>query len=112
MEKKLILLTTAITRGNLHKQSIGLLYDKLYNYFSEYELIHIINIDCPLKLREKFNVNETKILLESIIPKNVKKIFSIKDDKTPSFAKAYISGIETMHKYNLFSEKTKDRNLL
>ena len=102
MKKKLILLTTAITRGNLHKKSLGHFYENTNCYFNDYELYHIINIDWPLKLREKFHVNETKILLESIIPKNVKKIFITNDDNKPSFAKAYINVIDAMHKNDLF----------
>jgi len=105
MKKKFIFLTTAITRGNLHKQSIGHFYDSVINYFDNYELYHIINIDCPLKLRNKFNINETKDLLKEIIPNSVNIIFTEKYNENPSFAKAYINVIETMHNNNLFSEQ-------
>ena len=106
MKKKLILLTTAITRGDLHKQSIGYFYEKTFKYYSEYELYHIINIDWPLKLRNKFNINETKELLKEIIPNEVNIIFTEKYSENPSFAKAYINVIETMYKHKLFSEES------
>tara|TARA_B110000208_G_C11783474_1_gene434724 strand:- start:2007 stop:2969 length:963 start_codon:yes stop_codon:yes gene_type:complete len=106
MKKKLVLLTTAITRGDLHKQSIGHFYNNVINYFDNYEIYHVINIDCPLKLREKFNVNETKNLLKEIIPNNVNIIFTEKYSEEPSFAKAYINVIETIYENDLFSEKS------
>ena len=106
MKKKLIFLTTAITRGNLHKQSIGHFYDSVINYFDNYELYHVINIDCPLKLRNKFNINETEDLLKEIIPNSVNIIFTEKYSDNPSFAKAYINVIDTMHANNLISEKS------
>tara|TARA_B100001063_G_scaffold138607_1_gene129481 strand:+ start:10241 stop:11209 length:969 start_codon:yes stop_codon:yes gene_type:complete len=106
MQKKIIFLTTAITRGDLHNQSIGHFYNNVINYFDNYQLYHVINIDCPLKLRNKFNINETKNLLKKIIPNNVNVIFTEKYNEKPSFAKAYINVIKTMYDNNLFSEKS------
>lgn len=114
----LILLTTAITRGKLHKKSIGLFYEKLYDCFIDnYNIIHIINIDYPLKLRNKnnsssleeseieeeceFNPTETREILDEIIPNDIKKIFIIKDDNNPSFAKAYKKVINCIYENDL-----------
>lgn len=105
MQKKIVFLTTAITRGDLHTQSIGHFYKSVINYFDNYEVYHIINVDCPLKLRNKFNIKETKNLLKKIIPNKVNIIFTEKYSDNPSFAKAYINVIDTMHNKNLFSEK-------
>jgi hypothetical protein len=104
--KKLIFLTTAITRGDLHNQSIGHFYKNTINYFNNYEIYHVINIDCPLKLKNKFNINETKNLLKNIIPDSINIIFTGKYDDNPSFAKAYINVITTMYDNNLFSENS------
>lgn len=104
--KKLIFLTTSITRGNLHKESIEHFYKNTINYFDNYEIYHVINIDCPLKLKNKFNINETKNLLKNIIPDSINIIFTEKYNENPSFAKAYINVITTMYDNNLFSENS------
>lgn len=102
--KKIILLTTAITRGNLHKKSIGKFYEHLKNYFINYKIIHIINIDWPKKLRNKYNVDETKKILNEIIPENVEKYFIEEKDDEPNFAKAYNKVINCLHKNNLYND--------
>ena len=103
---KIIFLTTAITRGNLHNESIGNFYKKTLSYFENYELFHIINIDSPKKLRDKFTIEETKELLKKVIPEKVKIIFTEKYEEEPSFGKAYLSVLNTMLENNLLSEKT------
>ena len=44
----LVILTTAITRGDFHKKSLG---TKFYNCFQkqmeQMHITHIINLDCP-----------------------------------------------------------------
>lgn len=76
MKFKLIFLTTAITRGIWHCVSIGNFYKKTLSYFENYELFHIINIDSPKKLRDKFTIEETKELLKKVIPEKVKIIYT------------------------------------
>lgn len=104
-KKTLILLTTAITRGDLHKQSIELFYSNMYNdLIDDYDIIHIINIDYPIKLREKdtFCPQKTKELLDEIIPSDIRKIFIMQSDDTPSFAKAYKKVINCIYENDLF----------
>jgi hypothetical protein len=112
-KRTLILLTTAITRNSLHKQSIGIFYKELYGcLIKDYNIIHIINIDFPLKLRNvkekcdndcdelernKFDPQKTRELLDELIPDDVNKIFIIKSDDTPTFAKAYKKVIKCVH---------------
>lgn len=104
MTFKLIFLTTAITRGDLHSNSIGNFYKRTLSYFENYELFHVINIDFPKKLRDKFSIQETKNLLEKIIPEKVKIVFTEKYEEDPSFAKAYSCVIKTMLDNNLLDE--------
>ena len=54
MKKKLIILTTAIIRGEYHIKSIGKLYNKFNNFLKDYDVYHIINIDSPQNLKSKF----------------------------------------------------------
>lgn len=84
---RLILLTTAITRGNLHRDTIGHFYKLHYPSIQHLEIYHIINIDHPDKLKNVFNRDETVELFNQIIPKNVKKEFILTEE--PGFAKAY-----------------------
>lgn len=92
MKQKLIFLTTAITRRELHNETIGKFYKEHYGLLEKkYELHHIINIDMPLPLRDgNFSYTRTKQLFNRIIPSNVKKYYIInKKDNEPSFTKAY-----------------------
>ena len=47
----LIILTTAITRGEVHKNSLGLFYKYLNSFLGDYKVVHIINVDHPPKLK-------------------------------------------------------------
>ena len=62
----IILLTTAISRGNLHKKSIHLFYEKFIKYLDCYCIHHIINIDYPEKIKPLFFRNDTIELFEEI----------------------------------------------
>ena len=79
----LIFITTAITRNDLHKKSIGNLYDQVgFELLDTFQVSHIINIDFPPKLRNNkiFSVKQTKELFENIIPHNVQKTFLISEN--------------------------------
>jgi hypothetical protein len=102
--KNLIIITTAITRNELHKQSIGQLYNtigsKLINTF---QISHIINIDFPPKLRNNstFSVEYTKNLFKTIIPHQVRTTFLISDTveiNHPTFADAFANVVEKASK--------------
>lgn len=99
---KLVLLTTAITRHELHKETIGKMYDTYFEKLNkEYELHHIINIDMPIPLRNNgFSYTRTKRQFNEIIPDNVKKYYIInKADSNPSFIKAYENIINYLNNY-------------
>jgi hypothetical protein len=88
MNNKLVIITTAITRGDYHEKSLGELYKS--NFFQSIELSdihHIINIDHPIKLRDRYTVDETLKLFDKIIPSEVDKTIILNDD--PSFLNAY-----------------------
>ena len=82
MNTKLIILTTAITRGGLHKKTIGAFYRLFYKNLIDFEIYHIINIDLPNKLKNVFTIQDTKDLFNEIIPDKVNKIFVI-DNNLP-----------------------------
>ena len=66
--KKLIIITTAIIRGNYHNYSIGKFYKEYNNILQNYEVYHIINIDKPTNLIKNFTIYETINLFNNIIP--------------------------------------------
>ena len=101
----LIILTTSIVRGNLHKETIGKFYNTLYKNLKNFNIYHIINIDCPLKLKNIFNVIDTKKLFDKIIPDEVNKIYLI-DDKLPGFGKAYKKVIQAVYSHNLLNQNS------
>jgi hypothetical protein len=96
----LIFITTAITRNDLHKKSIGNLYDQVgFELLDTFQVSHIINIDFPPKLRNNkiFSVKQTKELFENIIPHNVQKTFLISENvntNQPTFANAFANVVE------------------
>jgi hypothetical protein len=102
MKKKLIICTTAITRGLYHRDSIELIYVILNKYLSNYEVIHIVNIDQPTKLINHFSISQTIELLNNIIPKNITKV--IIENKLPSFLSAFKNIMHKIEELNLNSE--------
>ena len=86
----LIIMTTAIIRPDLHLESIGQFYSKYYIPYKETiknKIIHIINIDSPEKLKNKFTLEQTIENFNKIIPNEIKKIFIT--PSTPSFLNAF-----------------------
>ena len=106
MKQKLIILTTAITRGNLHLESIGLFYKKHKYITNIYDIIHIINIDNPIKLKEQYKPEYTLNLFNKIIPENIIKIININKDINPTFSKAYKNVINVIHEKQLLDDNT------
>ncbi len=105
MKKKLIILTTAILRGEaFHSESIGEFY-KLYNkyFLLNYDVYHIINIDEPSHLKKYFNYYESVLEFENIIPKNVKRIY-LKQEKA-GFLGAYKNLMKCTEDKNLISNE-------
>ena len=101
---KIVLLTTAIPRGELHRETIGLFYEKIGKQLKDWEIYHVINLDNPLKLCDKFSRGETKRLLEEIIPRNVRRYFI--ETVEPNFCKAYVNVIAKVYEENILDKET------
>ena len=102
--KSLILLTTAIPRGNLHKITIHLFYDNFIKYLDEYKIHHIINIDYPDKIKPLFSRDETIELFNQINYPNLKKYYIIPNEA--NFCKAYCNVIEKIYEENIINEES------
>jgi hypothetical protein len=102
--KNLILLTTAIPRGDFHKKTIHLFYEKFINYFDEYKIYHIINIDYPEKIKPLFSRNDTIELFEKINYQNVKKYYILPDEA--NWCKAYCNVITKIYEENILNEES------
>ncbi len=109
---KLVIMTTAITRPDLHNSSIKIFYEKYYlnnqrekqeDIDKKFEIIHIINIDWPEKLKNYSTVEETIVNFNKIIPENVTKIY-IKTEE-PSFLNAYKNIMRKILELNLLSDE-------
>jgi len=100
----LILLTTAIPRGDLHKKTINLFYEKFIKYLDGYMIHHIINIDYPKKIKSLFSRDDTIKLFEQISYSNVKKYYIL--PKNANFCKAYCYVIAKIYEKNIINEKT------
>ena len=89
--ERIIILTPAIPRPNLHKESVKSFYDNILmnKDYKNYDIIHIINIDNPKKISSLGSTIEDTINnFDSIIPSFVKKIYI--NDGEANFTKAYI----------------------
>ena len=107
----LILLTTAIPRGDLHKKTIHLFYDKFIKYLDEYIIYHIINIDYPDKIKPLFSRDDTIGLFEQINFPNLKKYYIIPDNA--NFCKAYCNVIEKIYDEKIIKEEeTIDKTII
>jgi hypothetical protein len=102
--KNIILLTTAIPRGDLHKKSIHLFYEKFIKYLDCYTIHHIINIDYPEKIKPIFSRNDTIELFEQINYPNVKKYYIIPDEA--NWCKAYCNVITKIYEKNIINEES------
>jgi hypothetical protein len=102
--KNLILLTTAIPRGNLHEKSIHLFYEKFIKFFDEYIIHHVINIDYPEKIKPLFSRLDTFELFEKINYLNVKKYYILPDEA--NWCKAYCNVIAKMYEENILNEES------
>ena len=100
--KNLYIFTTAIPRGNLHKESIGLFYEYFYNYIVNFKINHLINLDNPEKIKPLFSKNDTIQLFNELINENINKIIIETDN--PSFCGAY-KNLLKMHSDNKSSIK-------
>lgn len=100
----LVILTTAITRGNFHKKSIGKFYKLYNNLLKDFSIYHIINLDLPEKLKNTFTKKETFTLFNEIIPKNVNVSFI--DNNDPGFLNAYKNVVIKANTLNLESKNT------
>ena len=83
----LVILTTAITRGNFHEKSIGKFYNLYKDHLKNYNICHIINLDLPDKLSNTFTKNQSIDVFNKIIPSHVNTI--IIDNENPGFLNAY-----------------------
>lgn len=102
--KSLILLTTAIPRGNLHKKTINLFYDKFIKYLDGYTIHHIINIDYPEKIKPLFSRDSTIELFDEISYPNLKKYYIIPDEA--NFCKAYCNVIAKIYEENIIQDES------
>lgn len=102
---KLVILTTAITRPELHNKSIGKLYLNFDNSFSKLKKVyHIINIDYPDKLKELYNYEDTKNNFNKIIPSYVEKHFIT--EKGKNFCLAYKKVCSKLNELNILDNDT------
>jgi len=99
-----ILLTTAIPRGDLHKKTVHLFYEKFIKYLDGYTIHHIINIDYPEKIKPLFFKDDTIELFEQISYPNVKKYYILPEDA--NFCKAYCNVITKIYEENIISEQS------
>ena len=100
----LVILTTAITRGDFHRKSIGKFYELYNNILNDFTIHHIINLDLPDKLKDTFSKEETIKLFDEIIPRNVK--VTIIDNKNPGFLTAYKNVVRKANELNLVNENS------
>jgi hypothetical protein len=100
----LILLTTAIPRGNLHKKTVHLFYEKFIKYLDGYTIYHIINIDYPDKIKPLFSRDDTIELFDQISYPNVKKYYILPEDA--NFCKAYCNVIAKIYEENIINEQS------
>lgn len=105
---KLIILTTAIIRPELHNTSIKLFYDKYFLPNKDtindiYEIYHIINIDQPEKLKKYFTIEQTIKNFDEIIPNDINKIYIIPEE--PSFLGAFKNIVNKIKELDLYSDK-------
>jgi predicted nucleic acid-binding protein len=100
----LILLTTAIPRGDLHKKTVHLFYEKFIKYLYGYTIHHIINIDYPEKIKPLFSRNDTIELFEQISYPNVKKYYILPDEA--NFCKAYCNVIAKLYEENIINDES------
>ena len=101
---QLVLLTTAIPRGDLHKKTVHLFYEKFIKYLDGYTIHHIINIDYPEKIKPLFSRDDTIELFEQISYPNVKKYYILPDEA--NFCKAYCNVIEKIYEEKLVNEQS------
>ena len=101
--KKLIIITTAIIRGNYQNNSLGKFYKDYSDILKNYEVHHLINIDKPPILIKNFTIYETINLFNKIIPSNIKKEYIINNDI--GFLKAFKNLMKKIKELNLLSEK-------
>lgn len=102
--KNLILLTTAIPRGDLHKKTIHLFYETFTKYIKGYTIHHIINIDYPEKIKPLFSRADTIELFEQISYPNVKKYYILPEDA--NFCKAYCNIIAKIYEENIINDES------
>ena len=100
---KLIILTSAIIRGEFHKTTIGKFYETFSDYLKNFEIHHIINIDQPEQLKNKFSQNETEEILNEIIPNYVTKTFILTEK--PSFLGAFKNVVNKVDELKLLSDE-------
>ena len=100
----IILLTTAIPRGDLHKKTVHLFYEKFIKYLDGYTIHHIINIDYPEKIKPLFSRVDTIELFEQISYPNVKKYYILPEDA--NFCKAYCNVIAKIYEENIINEES------
>jgi hypothetical protein len=100
----LIILTTAIVRGDFHKKSIGKFYELYNDALNNFTVHHIINLDCPAKLSSTFTKKQSIDLFNEIIPKTVNTI--IIDNENPGFLNAHKNVVKKANELNIINEKT------
>jgi len=100
----LILLTTAIPRGDLHKKTVHLFYENFIKYLDGYTIHHIINIDYPEKIKPLFSRDDTIQLFEQVNYPNVKKYYILPDEA--NFCKAYSNVIAKIYEEKLINKQS------
>lgn len=96
----LVIITTAITRGDFHRRSIGKFYDLYWNVMKDiFNVHHIINLDLPNALKNIYDKSFSMDLFREIIPADVK--LTLIDNPTPGFLQAYKNVVNKVTELNL-----------
>ena len=89
MLNKIVIITPAIPRKNIHTESFKTLHSSLEGYKEKnFKIVHIINIDCPKKILDLgYNLEETIDNFNRIIPEDIEKVYL--HGFEPNFSNAY-----------------------
>ena len=99
----LVIITTAITRGDFHKHSIGKFYELYWDIIKNmFDVYHIINLDLPNKLKDTYDKEFSVNLFATLIPTGVN--VTLIDNPNPGFLQAYKNVVNKVTELKLNSD--------